>query len=228
MAKKARSLKRTILESYRRVKETDADRLDNFDHSLANSMIASTPLLIYDAQQFLNTVGQVHSNLLNRRGVDGGPVFTGRQKEVIAFCLYIEQRGEICILRRGEDGTPVAQIINSDDPRANEAEKQNFCNALCLLNDIERREPDESVDEFIDSGANYAEDHAQAINVGGEINLDADDDDELTVADPKSEPESKPEPKAKKAPKEPPNVPETATEDSTGEEDDSDDIEDIL
>ena len=171
MAKRSRTFKRTFTESFRRVKDQD----DRFANSLANSIITSSPVLIFDVQHFLNIIGTVYRTHVRREG--GGPQYTGRQKQVIAVCQYLEQRGEVCRLSRDEDGNPSVEFFS--DP----GRKRNYCDSLCLLNGLERLGSDEEEDEEEGEGANYVDDHAQAINVGGEIDLDMPEDDGDSLTD---------------------------------------------
>ena len=176
---KERSLKRQIVETFRRSKK-DGDRVDNFDFSFANQQVASTPVMIYDLSHLTSLVSQVYA-VLGRRGgppdgrrngVDGPtPNFNGRQKQVIAFCIYIEERGDVCTLNRFEDGTPCSTFRTVE-------EKHQFIDALCILNGLERRKQGAAIKEFVHGGADYVADHVNAIEAAGGVDLEDDDEDE--------------------------------------------------
>ena len=173
---KSRTFKGTILNSFRRVREDE----DRFSQSIANSMIASTPVLFYDMTQFLEVMGHVYRTFFNNR--DEAPHYSGRQKQVIAICQYVEQSGEVGKLFRSEDGEQGAVFLSDE-------EKSQYCDALCLLNGLERRQPDDDDGDSYNAGADYGvESHSHAVaEVGGEINLDLTEDDDSLVEDSETE-----------------------------------------
>lgn len=179
MAKKSRPFnnkRRNILDSFRRVREHSDDR---FGRSLANSMVSSNPVLIYDIGQFLEIVGEV---MRAYHFGNNAPNHSYRQKNVIAICQAIERIGEVCSLVRMDDGTQGANFLS-------EEHKDSLCDAFCLLNGLERVDPSTARDRH-DDQVDYVEDRKS-----DKIDLDdgdddlVEDEDEVVEDDPPSEPE---------------------------------------
>ena len=166
--KRSRAFRRTE-STYRRVNAHD----DRFANSLANSIVTASPVIVFDMQHLLNIIGNVYRNHGRKEGQQS--YYTGRQKQVMAICQYLEQRGEICQLARDQGGDTGIDVLSDPAKAANQ--KTDYCNALCLLNGLERQAYDEDSQQGgDDEGADYIDDHVQAIDLPGEIDLDVADD----------------------------------------------------
>ena len=163
MAKKSRAFdkhqqQRHEVESFRPAPRGRADR---FDMSMASAFIVATPILIYDAMHLLNINGTIY----RKYSRPGSPKFNGRQKQAIALCQYIEQRGDVCALSRGPGGEAVIEIMDDED-------KARYIDALCIVNDL-AYQPEgeffhEEEEQRQDDGADYVTEHARAIDDSGD------------------------------------------------------------